>query len=69
MKLPFSTSCLLFHSFWHDAVEESLHMATAYDKLGNGERFLAHINDALDAAFRSVNWANYWRRETFNSLT
>jgi hypothetical protein len=40
-------------------------MASGYNKLGNQERFLAHVNDALDAAFRSHQWKKDWMKETF----
>jgi len=68
MKPLFATSCLLAHNFWSAAVSESLHFAVEYDKLGNNERFLAHVSDALDAAFRSGDWLRMWREETKQSV-
>jgi len=49
-------------------VSESLHFAVEYDKRGNTERFLANVNDALDAAFRSGDWLRMWRQETNQSV-
>jgi len=65
MKRHFPTFCLLACAFWSDAVHESLRFAAEYSKLDNIERFMAHVNDALDASFRCSTWRENWMKETF----
>lgn len=65
MKPLWTTSCLLFHAFWSEAVNESLHIATEYSKVADTGRYLANVHDALDAASRRVEWLNEWKQSTF----
>ena len=65
MKPLFSTACLIFYSFWHEAVHESLRIVFGWGMHENEERFLASVNDALDAAFRASMWKDNWIQETF----
>jgi hypothetical protein len=65
MKPLWTTSCLLAHSFWSGAIGESLYFAVEYSKLENTERFMAHVDDALDACMRSADWLTNWKQSTF----
>lgn len=65
MKPLWTTSCLMAHNFWSEAVKESLLLAAKYSQAKSTEDFLRNVDDALDACMRSADWLTWWKQSTF----